>query len=187
MAFFKWYDAFAPDFGSSSTSACWENLHKNWKKAKQDYNSQNSHLARQYHLLCAEMFDAFLRLRINKGNVNVRKMLSERRKSHRPKQSSTVMHKRGCTASCRILRSSAATSTWSWRLRSLSHLWWTCSQWPGFVELHLRLRLGAADELQLIRFIMLHKPVATGSFGANSPPTTYLCPPNFVVPKNFFY
>jgi len=57
----------------------------------------------------------------------------------------------------------------------------------GFLELHLRLRLGAADELQLIRFIMLHKPVATGSFGANSPPTTYLCPPNFVVPKNFFY
>ena len=54
-----------------------KSAHQNWKKAKEDYKS---HQTRQYHQLCAEKFDAFLKLCKNEGNVDVRNMLSGSRK-----------------------------------------------------------------------------------------------------------
>jgi len=44
-----------------------KSAHKNWKKVKED-------------TFCAEKFDAFLKLCKNEGNVDVRNVLSDRRK-----------------------------------------------------------------------------------------------------------
>jgi len=66
-----------------------KSAHKKWKKAKEDK-------------LCAEKFDAFIKLCKNEGNVDVKNMLSDSRKNHRSKQNSAETSNQVC----RVLRSS---------------------------------------------------------------------------------
>ena len=59
---FKWCVAFVPDVVSRSAKPLGmlvKSAHKNWKKAKEDYKSQQT---RQYHRFCAEKLNAFLKL-----------------------------------------------------------------------------------------------------------------------------
>lgn len=79
-AFCKWCVAFAPNAVSRNAKPLGHlvtSAHKNWKKAKEDYHN---HQRRHYHQLSAEKYDAFIEIMKDEESLDIRSMISNKRK-----------------------------------------------------------------------------------------------------------